>query len=86
MNISTNLTFAVPPTEELQADSAERDILMTIVFFGVAAGVMSILFVGFLNVRRKESNERKTVRVVQPHHQNCLFSLIAQLVRIRMRI
>lgn len=85
MNISTNLTFAVPSTGELQADSAERDILMTIVFFGVAAGVMSILFVGFLNVRRKESNERKTVRVVQLH-QNCLFSLIAQLVRIRMRI
>ena len=71
MNISTNLTIAVPLTEELQADSAERDILMTIVFFGVTAGVMSILFIGFLYVRRKESNERKTVRVVQ-FHQNCL--------------
>ena len=71
MNISTNLTIAVPSTQELQADSAERDILMTIVFFGVAAGVMSILFIGFLYVRRKESSERKTVRVVQ-FHQNCL--------------
>ena len=63
MNSSTNLTFTIPHKAGLPA-AAEIDILMTFVFIGVAAGVMAILLAGFLNVKRKEASEMKTVRIL----------------------
>ena len=63
MNSSTNLTFTIPHKEGLPA-AAEIDILMTFVFIGVAAGVMAILLAGFMNVKRKEASEMKTVRIL----------------------